>query len=161
MYHTQEKWAKKLTSPIKCVRDNAWLGEGFYFWDDLDFAHQWGKSSKKNTGEYEIYEAEIDTENVLNTVFNEEHYDFWLKQVEKVAKKIIKKTGTKPSIKEINEYFVERGEWNEVDGIMFQDIPMNMNYILVQGLWYKKRIQLVVYNEKIILNFSFYIDDKC
>lgn len=161
MYHTQEKWKQRLTEPIKCVREDAWLGEGYYFWDDLEFAHEWGRTSKKRTGHYEIYETEINTDKVLDTVFNEEHYNFWLKQVEKVAKIIVKKTGLKATIKEINEYFVNRGDWNEVDGIMFQDIPQNMNFILVEGLWYKKRIQLVAYKKEIIVNFSFYIENNC
>lgn len=161
MFHTQEKWGKKLTNPIKCLRDDAWLGEGYYFWDDLEFAHEWGKKSKKGTGYYEIYNANIVTDNILDTVFNEEHYNFWLKQVEKVAKIIVKKTGSKASINEINQYFVERGDWKEVDGILFQDIPKNMNLLLVEGLWYKKRVQLVAYNEDIILNFSFYIENNC
>lgn len=30
--------------PYKCVRNDAWLGEGYYFWDTfVDLAHKWGE----------------------------------------------------------------------------------------------------------------------
>lgn len=30
--------------PYKCTRSDAWLGDGFYFWDSIiDLAHWWGK----------------------------------------------------------------------------------------------------------------------
>ena len=94
MYHTQEKRPVRLSTPIICVRDDAWLGDGYYFWNDLADAEQWGQNSKKRTGWYEIYNASIDCSTILDTVFNEEHYQFWLKQVEKAAKTIIKKNNS-------------------------------------------------------------------
>lgn len=162
MFHTQEHRRKELDSPIMCLRDDAWLGEAFYFWYDEEDAHRWGHSSKKRTGSYEIYSAVIECEDVLDTVFNEEHYLFWLKQIEKVAKKIIKSTGEKPTLKEINDYFKERATWDEVTGIMFQDLPNNHRFLLVKPIEYrtksrpfvyKKRIQLAVYNLEIVENF--------
>ncbi|MCB0410288.1 MAG: hypothetical protein KDD29_08715, partial [Flavobacteriales bacterium] len=68
-YHTQEKRKNRLSGPIICTKDNAWLGEGYYFWVSEDDADFWGMNSKRKTGEYEIYSAEIDCSNVLNTVF--------------------------------------------------------------------------------------------
>lgn len=73
MYLTQEKRAQKLTAPIFCNRNYAWLGEAYYFWAEEVDAAKWGHTSKKSTGYFEIYQAEIDCENVLDTVFNEEH----------------------------------------------------------------------------------------
>ena len=33
-------------APFKCTRDDAWLGEGYYFWDTfINCAHWWGKNS--------------------------------------------------------------------------------------------------------------------
>ena len=47
-----EEWGPKL-----CNRSNAWLGEGYYFWDgDIYWAHDWGKKGKKD---YMIFEADI------------------------------------------------------------------------------------------------------
>jgi len=161
MFHTQEKRDMRLTSPIKCSRDDAWLGEGYYFWDDLNDAKQWGNKSKRKTGAFEIYRSEIDIENFLNTVFNEEHYRFWVRQIEKAAKVIQLKTRTKPTIKEINEYFKEKASWDELDGILFQDLPINENLSKVKSFYYRKRIQAVVYNVEKIINFVFHFEGKC
>ena len=161
MYHTQEKRRTKLTSPIMCINDNAWLGEGYYFWNDILDAIFWGHESKKRTGYFEIYNAEIDCENILDTVFNEEHYNFWVKQIEKAAKHFIKTADVKPTIKEINEYFTEVSKWtNKFNGILFQDLPYSKD-LLVQNLYYRKRIQMVVFNLDIIRNFAFHSDMKC
>lgn len=161
MYHTQERRKARLIKPILAERRNAWLGVAYYFWDNEMDAIHWGNDSKKSTGYFEIYKADIECENVLDTVFNEEHYNFWVKQIEKAAKNIIKITGRKASIKEINRYFTENAQWAEVtDGIMFQDLPFSDD-LLVEGLNYRKRIQLAVFNVAIIFNFAFHFDQKC
>ncbi len=170
LFHTQEKRSRILKSPCICTREDAWLGDGYYFWRDITDAEHWGEKSKRKTGCYEIYQAEINCNNVLDTVFNEEHYIFLLRQVEKVALKIIKETGEKPTLKELNDYFKERGTWDEVDGIFFQDLPTNTNFLLVKPLQkgvksisfaYRKRIQMVVYNLNIMLNFTLHKTDYC
>ena len=161
MYHTQEKRLLRLAIPIICVRDDAWLGDGYYFWHDCSDAELWGQNSKRTTGWYEVYQADIDCTDVLDTVFNEERYRFWLEQVEKAAKTILEKTGLKPTIREINAYFKERGQWGEVAGILFQDIPQKSTYILVQAFYYRKRIQMAVYDLQIITNFAFLNENKC
>lgn len=161
MYHTQEKWRQKLTKPIICSRNNAWLGVAYYFWDDETDAIHWGHKSKANTGFFEIYKADIECENVLDTVFNEEHYKFWVRQIEKAAKHISIKTGLKASLKEINQYFKEKANWSEIaDGILFQDLPISED-LIVKDLYYRKRIQIAVYNLEIISNFAFHSDMKC
>ncbi|MCZ2397306.1 MAG: hypothetical protein LC100_12290 [Chitinophagales bacterium] len=169
-YHTQEARGKKLKTPIPCTRDDAWLGEGFYFWYELEDAEYWGNTAKRKTGKYDIYESEIDCIKILDTVFNEEHYFFWYKQIEKVAKTIIKKTKLKPSLKELNDYFKERGTWNEVDGILFQDLPANPNRLLIKPIryrnrnvifTYRKRIQVAIYNTDIIITFALLKSAEC
>lgn len=170
MFHTQEHRDQKLINPIICLRDDAWLGEAYYFWYDEFDAHRWGKTSKTKTGQYEIYSSEINCDNVLDTVFKEEHYLFWLKQIEKVATKILENTGEKPTLKEINDYFKERATWVEVDGIMFQDLPSNPEFLLVKPIQYRykkrafiyrKRIQLAVYNLKIVGHFVRLTVENC
>lgn len=173
VFHTQEhrKFSNILTMPIKCIRDDAWLGEGYYFWYDENDAVRWGQTSKRRYGLFDIYQANIDCENILDTVFNEEHYKFWLKQIEKVATAILKKTGEKPTLKEINEYFLDKGTWNDLTGIMFQDLPTNPELLMVKPIdnrnnkqtffLYKKRIQLVVYDEAIITNFAHKLTMPC
>ena len=106
VYHTQEKREKKITKPVLCTRQDAWFGNGYYFWHYLEDARMWGKKSKQKTGAYEIYMSEIDCSNVLDTVFNEETYNWWVEQIEKITKEITKKhsSNKKPTIKQLNDW---------------------------------------------------------
>lgn len=154
MYHTQEKRSVSLTRPIICKKENAWLGEGYYFWYDQLDAKKWGNDFKKATGTFEIFKAEIDCQDVLDTVFNEEHYLFWLKQIEKIAQIIYLKTKKKATLKLLNQYFRDNAQWDEVSGILFQDLPNSYNSTRVEDFYYRKRIQIVVYNIKIMNTFA-------
>ena len=81
--------------------------------------------------------------------------------IEKAAKHIAIKTGFKASLKEINQYFNDRAKWSDItNGIMFQDLP-NSDDLLVNGLFYRKRIQLAVFNLEIISNFALHFDMEC
>lgn len=161
MFHTQEYRMNRLSSPVLCDDELAWLGDAYYFWCDIEDAEYWGTTHKRRTGYYQIYQADIDLEKVLDTVFNEEHYRFWLSQVEKAAKKIGIATGEKPTLKEINAYFKERGSWDNVDGVLFQDLPQNQDRLMVKSFYYRKRIQVAVYNLPIVSNFSFLTQERC
>ncbi len=160
-YHTQEKRSVKLSEPIKCKKDNAWLGDAYYFWEDESDAIFWGIKSKKTTGEYEIYKVDFEDMEVLDTVFNRIQYDFFIRQIEKVSKKFVKKTGIKPTLKEINDYFLDNNIWTKFDGILFQDISNNPDHYLVKGMQYKKRIQLALYNKNKIRTFAPHFDGYC
>lgn len=161
MYHTQEKRGAKLNSPIVCERRDAWLGRGYYFWDKEEDAMTWGHRSKKRTGRFQIYEANIKSDNFLNTVFNEEHYNFFEKQIEKAGKAIVKMTGMKPTVEDICEYINEKAKWSQtMDGILFQDLPNGSN-IMISNFPYRKRIQAVIYKIECIMSFQFKDECKC
>ncbi len=161
MFHTQEHRKDRLKWPIQCIKHNAWLGHAYYFWYDYIDAVSWGVNSKKGTGKYEIYQAEIDCENVMDTVFNEAYYNFWIKQVEKVAEKLNSTLhGRKCTLREINQYIKDKADWNVV-GILYQDIPQSYNHSLVQDFFYRKRIQLAVFNMKIVSNFAHKYTGNC
>lgn len=170
MYHTQEHRVEVLASPCICVRDDAWLGIGYYFWYYKEDADSWGTLSKRNTGAYEIYETTIDCENVLDTVFDEKAYKWWIKQIEKTAMKIIKATGKKPTLKELNDFFRDKGIWQSIEGIMFQDLANKYDHLMVkpieyskrtQPFAYKKRIQLAVYQLDIVRTFELNCIENC
>ncbi|MBL3922920.1 hypothetical protein FH717_06225 [Bacteroides thetaiotaomicron] len=155
MYHTQEKRRFRLSGPAICSRNDAWLGSGYYFWDEETDAVSWGYNSKKRTGAFEIYKANIETENFLNTVFNEEHYNFYRSQIDKVGERIWKKTGIKATVEDVCEYINEKAKWTEeLDGIIFQDLPTG-DSILINKYPYRKRIQAVVYKLSCITDFIF------
>lgn len=163
VFHTQECRNKVLKFPKPCVRDDAWLGEAYYFWKEEIDADDWGNKSKRSTRYFEVYECDLISDNYLDTVFNEKHYYFWIVQLEKIAKKIMVKTKEKPTLKELNDYIRDKDVWPEVDFIQFQDLPINSEQSLVKPIIYRggkvrtvafrKRIQVAVYNNKIISNF--------
>jgi hypothetical protein len=167
-YHTQEfrEMSQPLVEPMKCVAKNAWLGIGFYFWTEIEFAHYWGIDSKiKNTGAYDIYIADIDTSRFVNTVFDEEGYFFFKNKVEETIGHF-KKNGQNPSLEQVNR-FLSDNIWRKVgvDGIIFDDKPTNPGqnrnrvYSLIPELYYKKRIQMVVFNMKNISNFALHLEN--
>jgi hypothetical protein len=154
MYHTQKTGYKDLTEPVLCKRRNAWLGFGYYYWDEIEDAIRWGNDPKQEFKSYDIYISKINCLDVLDTVFNEQHYRLWLKQIEKLGNHWIKNTGNKLTLKEMNEWFRERAQWDSVTGILFQDLPQNNEYLLVINFYYRKRVQLAVFKKEIILSFD-------
>src|SRR6476660_5845570 len=84
VYHTQESRTAPLKQAQLCNRSNAWLGVGYYFWIDDEFAHYWGRDTKKGkSGRYDIYKAEVCEEQILNATFNEKEYYFFVRSIEK------------------------------------------------------------------------------
>jgi len=79
MYHTQGYKLPYLNRPIICCRDDAWLGEGYYFWYDENDAIYWGQIGKRQYGKYVIYSAKINCEDIIDTVFKEEHLNNYKK----------------------------------------------------------------------------------
>lgn len=60
--------------PFKCIKQNAWLGAGYYFWDTfIDLAHWWGRQGYK--GKYVICQAICDNDDneIFDLVGNTEH----------------------------------------------------------------------------------------
>jgi hypothetical protein len=161
MYHTQEKWEEKLDAPIPTSNEDAWLGDGCYFWYYESDAIWWGRTFKWRTGYYEVYKADMNCDNILDTVFNEEHYVLWLKYVEKAIQKFLRNERGSITLKYINDFFKEKGVFDNIDGVMFQDISDNPDNWIVKKFQYKKRIQLAVYNLEIISNFAFHFESEC
>lgn len=160
-YHTQEfrSMEQALAVPIMCKTSDAWLGYGYYFWVHLEFAHYWGKDRKKRTGQYDIYSAEIDEENMINACFDEQGYFFFKKSIED-AIEMFKSKGLKITLSEVQRYLVEKF-WPTVGvtGIIYDDLPQKIQapgriYSVIPPLYYKKRIQIAVFNVKNIVNFE-------
>lgn len=175
-YHTQEfRIEGELDAPISCDFENAWLGSGYYFWTDLEFAKYWGEDFKmRNTGYYDVYSAEIDVEKCLNTVFNEKHYFFFLRCIEKAINYFQQKEEG-VNLKEVHE-FLEYNFWRKlgVTGILYDDLPSNprnkpnRKYSVIEYrenkktnfLYYKKRIQIVIFDLDEVHNFFLFLEEQ-
>lgn len=161
MYHTQGYKKPYLVEPIICKKSNAWLGTGYYFWYEEQDAIIWGVEAKIVWGKFVVYSSDIDCEDVLDTVFNEEHYLFFVSVIDKIAGDIIKKTNRKATIKEVNDILKKNNVWKDVTGILYQDIPNNPDRRKVDSLLYRKRIQLVAFDLNIVTNFAFHYEAAC
>lgn len=172
-FHAQEyRYNAILKSPIQCNVDTAWLGIGYYFWTDLEFAKYWGEDFKKRrTGYYNVYSVYIDVNTCINAVFNEEQYFFFRRCIEKSIE-YFENNGFEINLKRVHE-FLSDNFWNKmgISGIIYDDLPFNPNlkpnrkYSVVEYkennytkfFYYKKRIQIVVFNLENICNFALYL----
>jgi len=166
-YHTQEwRETKVLEKPISCDASNAWLGIGYYFWSEIEFAHYWGQDFKKHrTGCYDIYSAYLDIANCINAVFDEEGYFFFRKKVE-IAILHFLNNGQDVSLKKVHRFLAEN-VWQKmgVTGIIYDDIPTNPRiknrvYSEIPDLYYKKRIQIVIFDLGNIFKFSIVLEEQ-
>lgn len=151
MFHTQENRGYVLTEPMLCTRGDAWLGTAYYFWAHENDAVRWGYDSKN--GRFHVYSAIIESDKVLDTVFNQEHYNFFMTALDRAATTIVKKTGRKLSRRLLCEYLNERAGWkNEIDVLIINDNPSGERELLPIPV--RKRIQAAVYNRDCIHEFQ-------
>lgn len=150
MYHTQNKSEVKLKAPAFCKRKDAWFGPGYYFWEDYYYAEQWGIQSKRNN--YDIYSAQIKSDNVLDIVFNREHYDFFKAALEKIRNRFSSLTDKRILERYIYEYFRDTIS-NRVDVLLADDYSLR-DERNIGGRPYVKRIQAAVYNLDCVHDFK-------
>ncbi len=168
VYHTNECRGNVLQKPVFARGDYQWLGNAYYFWQDFEFAEAWGYYKICNKPNYQrgrrthfdIYEAELDIEFpskfVIDTVFNETDYRNFLETVERFAIQYQLMIGKKPTLKDFNDFIRDKKLWKNVKAIRFQDLPTDTNkdFLNVKGFYYKKRIQIAVYDIKIMTKFT-------
>lgn len=83
--------------PFPCLRANAWLGEGFYFWESfIQNAHWWGKECNSYKNGYIICEAKFtfDDNLCLNLIDNPDHINLFVKAKELMKAKGLIKSNT-------------------------------------------------------------------
>lgn len=159
LFHTLERRAGILKFPALASGSEQWLGDGFYFWQDIEFAEWWGKKmkcKKRYPSSYDIYNVSIDFDHddFIDTVFNETDYREFIKNVELFAQKYHSKFRRKPSLEEFNDFISDNNIWDEIGVIRFQDVPENNKLVKVNDFYYKKRIQIRVNKPELITNFA-------
>lgn len=167
-YHTQENRYEILLEPILCKDNEAWLGYGYYFWTDLKFARYWGEDWKRgvrNAGTYDIYRANINVEDYLDTAFSIDGYITFKGIIEKTIK-LFENRGVNVNLSEINKFLSEKGYWKSigVKGIIYADTPYNVSkknriFSKIEPLYYEKRIQLVAFDKITIEGFEIFKED--
>lgn len=165
VYHTQEFRPETLSFPVIAEGFEQWLGDGFYFWQDYEFARWWGDEKKcpNPYRQFSIFEATLNfaKEDFIDTVFNEQDYYNFVKVVEDFAKAYQKKFHKKATLEDFNDYISDYNVWENIKVIRFQDIPKNNDLIEVNGFYYKKRIQIRVNEPEIIVKFAHFKNFLC
>lgn len=176
-YHTQEyrSTAPLLEKPILCIK-NAWLGPGYYFWAEIEFAKYWGEDYKKaKEGYYDIYHANLDIDSCINSSFDEVGYFFLKEKIECVIHHFRTK-GINITLLQLNRY-LKKEFWDKlgITGIIYDDLPSNphnkpnrmyseVEYTIdnnkKQHFYYKKRIQVVIFDLKDVTNFDIYLEEQ-
>lgn len=104
-------------------------------------------------GRFQVYSARIISDKVLDTVFNRQHYDFFMAALERLSKTIVKKTGRCISKSLLCEYLNDRADWKkEIDVLIINDNPQGKRELFPIPI--RKRIQAAVYNKKCIHEFK-------
>lgn len=154
VYHTSEHRGTEYI--IYAVGEDQWLGDGYYFWQDFEFAREWG-AIKKYTS-FDIYAIEVnlnfDTdEDVIDTVFNEIDYYKFVDKIEYFARLYFEKFNDRPTLQEFNNFIQDYEIWKGVKAMRFQDLPANnkKDFLKVTGFYYKKRIQIVLFDMSLLI----------
>lgn len=175
-YHCQEFWVTgELEEPILCQTVDAWLGIGYYFWVDVQFAHFWGEDfKKKSTGYYDIYTALLDTENCINATFDEKGYYFYKSCLEEAINSF-QTNNEEVTLDKVNRYLKDN-YWDKlgITGIIYDDLPTNpyrkperkYSEIVIpdksnrEYFYYQKRIQIVIFELDNVNIFSIFLEEQ-
>lgn len=153
VYHTNEHRGTEII--VYAVGAEQWLGDAFYFWQDIEFAEEWAKSPRNKYSKSDIYTVELDLnfeqdEDVIDTVFNQEDYYKFVEKIEYFANIYTLKFKTKPTLEEFNNFILDHNLpfWKDIKAVRFQDLPLNdkKDYLKVIGFFYKKRIQIALFD---------------
>jgi hypothetical protein len=148
------EWGPKL-----CNRRNAWLGEGYYFWDgDISLAHDWGRIIYKN--KYMIFEGQIVIdENTYDLFGNVAHKMEFYKIYQTLTKSGFLKPGQTITVSKIIEY-LKRYIGFKYNSIRAGDYPGRTAIILYGGqqkefMYANERVQICLITKKNLSLSSF------
>jgi len=150
---------------VKAYGFKQWFGDGYYFWQDKDFAEFWGRTHVCKNGicSYNLYvvdlDVDFDSDNVLDTVFNENDYNFFVEVYDKFASNFFERKKKKPTIEEFNFFIGNKKIFGDnIIAIRFADNPNNskVDYVKIMDLHYRKRIQIAVFENGVhkVLNYT-------
>lgn len=142
--------------PFLCTRNNAWLGDGYYFWDTfIDNAHWWGKVSLNDN--YVICEANFDfhTDTCFDLVGKTEHMVDFERSINLMkSKKLLNRKTTVARVLSYMKDTLKLFSYNaiRVYGVHSKSKDLKPNYRLKfdlgkpQYLDYKPAIQICIYS---------------
>lgn len=132
--------------PFKCSKGNAWLGDGYYFWDSfIEVAHWWGTDGAfYKTPGYVICQAffEFNEEKCFNLVDNPEHLEMFNE-----TKNVLRKEGlyedNKTTVARIIEFLKRKNKSFNFEAIRAYGVNS-----IGKNSFYSNRTIFVYKNEK-------------
>lgn len=147
----------KENAPFPCNKENAWLGNGYYFWDTfIENAHWWGKVGYKSNYVICRYECTFEKLNCFDLVGNTEQMLDFSNCIDFLKDKNL--IDHKTTVARILEYLKEISEFNydsiRVYGIASkskkEDFRLKFNLSNPAYLAYKPTIQICLYHKDTI-----------
>lgn len=145
----------ELNAPFKCTRKNAWLGDGYYFWDtNVNWALQWGFNSYKQRGkEFLICETKIDIHKNCFDLVGDVNCQMEFKDFLDVFKERFKATA--PTVRKLIN-FVQKNDSFPYYSIRVSDNPKTKQLKFIDSrnehIALNQRVQICVINKEVIVN---------
>jgi hypothetical protein len=151
-YHTADNSKGELHKPLYCVKEDAWLGAGYYFWAEKMFADDWAEI--KNYLYYDIYSAEIDKNKCIDLTDPKKSVLYY-ENIKKLLHDLRKKTNKKITNKTLFSYLRKKIN-NKIIGIMYDKAPKSKKYSELEDyhLFIVKQQQIVIFEERGYTNFK-------
>jgi hypothetical protein len=112
-----------------------------------------------------IVTAILDIDNCINAVFDEKGYFFFRKKLD-LAIEHFKKNGQNVTLKKVHRFLADE-VWRKlgITGIIYDDLPSNRRdknriHSEIPDLYYKKRIQVVIFDLRNIYDFSLVLEEQ-
>ena len=159
----------ELNGPFPCHAPNAWLGEGYYFWDRrIEWAHEWGKNCMKRKKTawkgYVIGEALLNNdETVMFDLYGNPEHQEEFRSIKELLEGAPAYHMSRPTVKEVLDFMIRKNilEYkavraadnnpNTTEDIYFDHKEKNAPYMRIG-----QRVQICLYEKSSITlqNFS-------
>lgn len=153
-YHTLEdrENPEEVTekAPFPCNRGDAWLSSGYYYWDDdLEQAHRWGK------GNYIICKSTISLDDIID-LHNKRNDQKYFIELLKIAKNFFKKKKIEnvpigKAVQYLRKLNKKKIGTFDYQGIRAADFPIQPRFKFVstrpQYTYLHARIQICIFEE--------------
>jgi hypothetical protein len=135
----------EMEGPYKCNRSDAWLGNGYYFWDtNMHWAIGWGETSYNNRGmDFVIARCNLDLSNCFDLLGNVQHQVDLIECIKVFRASMKIKATREPLIPELIE-FLKRNELFPYNSIRSSDNPDSKSFLYVSN-----RNNFVVVNQRV------------
>lgn len=143
--------------PIFCNSDDAWLGDGYYFWDDsLESAKWWGDIHYKRN--YIICESSYDShsDDYLDLIGNQEDRRYF----KRCADAVCRKKYDKYTVGEILEIIKQKDP--NFDALAIRAYPLSIKHSCCNVVYFSDNRFCIEFNEKFqmcVIDLNFLIKD--